>query len=190
MKFNRYALHRVFLLFVVLLVAENEHIKYARGQQKSVGVLNVNPFEISSGVYKSPDGKYAFRYSVGDGAISDSISLYCIKDKKKSNLLKIKHLDTIGGFVWVPQRNHTLVFAVQRTKGKPFIASWDSDKMKVLIVGNLPPKIDPAAEYFTIVGVTCDGSKVIYKHFDATTPHKESIINKTEKLRHGLTLRR
>lgn len=178
MNINAHILCRIFLLLITVMMASTSF-----GQQKVKSV----PIRIPDGDYRSPDGKYIFSYRLGDGAGLDTIRLYSAKSKSKSNLLKIKNLDSIS-FAWLPKRKHTLVFAVQRTQGKPFIGMWDGSKMKVLIVGNLPPKIDPAAEYFTIVGVTLDGNKVIYTHVDATTPKKEAIVNKTMKLRHGLVL--
>lgn len=177
---NRYsAVLCAFLLLLTIVTTS-----HGDGQQK---VLSVDPNK-SSGSYKSPDGKYTFKYSAGDGALSDIAILYRNGDKNKSNLLKIKNLRGVRGFTWLPKREHTLVLAVQRTEGKPFIAMWNGRKMKVLKVGNLPQDVDPAAEYFSIVGVSLDGKKVIYTHFDATSRSKENIVDKTMKLRHGLVL--
>lgn len=180
MNINAHIFRRIFLLLITVMVANTS---YCQQQVKSI------PVRIPDGDYRSPDGKYTLTYRLGDAAELDTIRLYSAKSKSKSNLLEIKNLDSIS-FVWLPKRKHTLVFAVRRTQGKPFIGMWDGSKMKVLIVGNLPPEVDPAAEYFTIVGVTLDGNKVIYTHLDATTPKKEAIVDKTMNLRHGLVLSR
>ncbi len=156
----------------------------AYGQQ---GIKAV-PSNIPSGNYSSPDGKYVFQYSSGDAGLNDSANLYCRSDKRKTNLLDIKDLKEIDGFAWVPNRKHTLVFAVRRIKGKPFMAMWNGEKIKVLLAGNLPEDVDSAAEHFSIVGVSTKGDRFIYTHFDATTSYKESIIRKTSKRRYGFVL--
>jgi hypothetical protein len=117
---------------------------------------------------RSPDGKYAVRYTVGDASIPDKFVVFFAQGKcQQSNLLSIKRLYKVNGYLWAPNKPHTLFFAATRlTNEAPFIGKWQGMKgqFKIVVKGTLPDGEDPDTERMEILGVSPDGHSIQYRH--------------------------
>jgi hypothetical protein len=134
----------------------------------------------------SPDGKFVLRFTPGDASRGDSFVIYEKRGNSKGKkVLSTPETGVASGFAWVPHRSHTLVFDMAWDK-KPYIGLWNGGKVRVLMTGSLPDKVDPDGEWLWLIGVSKDGRTLIYGHVREWLYYDHDFDRMSEKERERL----
>jgi hypothetical protein len=115
------------------------------------------------GKFRSPDGLYFVRLFVGEAGTTDfqayrgNARLHSYKGRSRGLLTELVH--DSNGWLWLPGRGHTLVFAVSGLYGKAALAMWSGDRLIPLLRAQ-----HPTEESFTLYGTSRSGKVVYYGH--------------------------
>jgi hypothetical protein len=111
--------------------------------------------------YRSPDGLYVARIRFEDAEVKEDVVVLTIsRNDSKRRLLST--FSGVEGFVWRPQRRHTLVVSTDGGhNGTGTLAVWTAEKgKKVLLSGK-----ELGDDSFDVKRISRDGKRVIYEHF-------------------------
>lgn len=106
----------------------------------------------STGDHRSPDRRYILRATHHDG---DTTNVAIVDAKSGRQLASI---EDVGGFLWVPGKNHRAVIAALGIYGKAMLVMWEGGRR----LRSLHRVRRPGEEHFCLYGVTPDGKILIY----------------------------
>lgn len=128
------------------------------------------------GSYASPDKEYIATFALGEAEVG-ILTVHAVKDnnpKHISHRVLLKSVQDVQGFVWVPGKPHSLIFASSGIYGKASLAIWKGGtEAKMLCqVKHLD------SEWFQLDGISADGKVIVYRH-----ARHDAEIEYTRKIR-------
>ena len=114
------------------------------------------------GNYISPDKKYIATFALGEAEVG-VLTVHAVKDDNPKHVphrVLLKSVQDVQGFVWVPGKPHSLVFASSGIYGKASLAIWKGGTEAKMLCRVRQPD----SEWFQLDGISADGRMIVYRH--------------------------
>jgi hypothetical protein len=127
----------------------------------SAAMITAHRYDAPAGGYTSPDGEYRVVHRWGEGEVS-LLYLYSVGGDGRTQITRpiLQHVSDADGFLWVPGRPHTLVFATCGLYGSASLSLWDGGRVHALKRVTRPEK-----ECFALAGISPDGVTLTYLYY-------------------------
>lgn len=153
------------------------------GVRRHAGARALIPaHEIQYGYFPSLDGRYTVESFFGECEIP-FISLYRIAGSRDRARVPVwKNKSTIRGFLWLPDRPHTLLFATDASESEVCgIFIWDGGAHTRYLV-HAP---DPTIQGFELVGVAPGGGTLVYRFWPTLNVYSRNFYPRIRQMRLG-----